>query len=59
MLGGVDGDNYIYLNGNYIVYFDGYTLHKKALRAGEKLISEFPDSIDLKISNRCKSGCPF
>ena len=41
MLGGVDGDNYIYLNGNYIVYFDGYTLHKKALRAGEKLISEW------------------
>lgn len=53
-----------YLNGNYIVKVSEYgnsffAISKRALRIGEDLISEFPDSIDLKISNRCSNGCPF
>ena len=53
-----------YLNGNYLVKSSsiGYAffgLSKRALRIGEELKSEFPDSIDLKISDRCSHGCPF
>lgn len=50
---------YKYINGNYVVYFDGFTLMKIALREGEEFVASFPDSIDLKISNRCSRGCPF
>lgn len=54
----------LYINGNYIVKTARYGssffgLWKRALRIGEDLKSEFPDSIDLKISNRCSHGCPF
>ncbi len=54
----------IYLNGNYLVKTSSYgnsffSVSKRALRIGEELYSEFPDSIDLKISNRCSHGCPF
>jgi len=54
----------IYLNGNYLVKHSSYSnafygLSKRALRIGEELRSEFPDSIDLKISNRCSHECPF
>ena len=53
-----------YLNGNYLVKTSSYGssffgIEKRALRIGEELKSEFPDSIDLKISNRCSHGCPF
>jgi len=53
-----------YLNGNYLVKYSSYSntfygVSKRALRVGEELRSEFPDSIDLKISNRCSHGCPF
>lgn len=53
-----------YLNGNYLVKISSYGssffgIEKRALRVGEELRSEFPDSIDLKISNRCSHGCPF
>lgn len=53
-----------YLNGNYLVKISSYGssffgIEKRALRIGEELKSEFPDSIDLKISNRCSHGCPF
>ena len=53
-----------YLNGNYLVKTSSYGstffgIEKRALRVGEELKSEFPDSIDLKISNRCSHGCPF
>lgn len=59
------GDSYrqSYINGNYSVYFTN--LHyrhvkiKRALRLGEDLVSSFPDSIDLKITNKCSTGCPF
>lgn len=53
-----------YLNGNYLVKTSSYGstffgIEKRALRVGEELKSAFPDSIDLKISNRCSHGCPF
>lgn len=51
--------SYKYINGNYLVTFSGGDLKKIAFRKGEDLIANFPDSIDLKISNRCSRGCPF
>ena len=50
-----------YINGNYFVSINSYTGTKKkrALRVGESLIAEFPDSIDLKITNSCSWNCPF
>ena len=53
-----------YFNGNYLVKTSSYGsaffgIEKRALRVGEELKSEFPDSIDLKISDRCSHGCPF
>jgi len=49
-----------YINGNYIVFHDQWgNLIKRAFRSGENLISDFPDSIDLKITNKCSWGCPF
>lgn len=52
--------SYNYINGNYIVIVSpSGKLTKRAFRAGEELKAAFPDSIDLKISNRCKIGCPF
>ena len=49
----------IYLNGNYIVRWKGLNLEKRCLRLGEDFISEFPDSIDLKITNKCPWNCPY
>lgn len=50
---------YLYTNGNYFVRSDGQTMIKRAKRVGEELISEFPDSIDLKITEKCSFGCKF
>ena len=52
-------DYSVYKNGNYIVTASGFNLEKRCLRRGEDLKPDFPDSIDLKISNRCSSGCPY
>lgn len=52
----------MYLNGNYVVIsssFHDFTIKKRALRIGEELKADFPDSIDLKISNRCSIGCRY
>ena len=49
----------VYKNGNYIVTASGFNLEKRCLRRGEDFKPDFPDSIDLKISNRCSSGCPY
>ena len=51
--------NYCYKNGNYIVNNIGNRLIKRACRLGEELVASFPDSIDLKISNKCSWGCPY
>ena len=51
--------DYKYINGNYLVSYNGQDLRKEAFRMDEELRADFPDSIDLKISNRCSRGCPF
>jgi hypothetical protein len=51
--------HYCYKNGNYIVHKRGNLLTKRACRFGEDLVASFPDSIDLKISNKCSWGCPY
>ena len=50
-----------YINGNYYVTLDDITGTKtyRGLRIGEEFISNFPDSIDLKITNKCSIGCPY
>ena len=48
-----------YSNGNYYVTRKSGTMIKRCFRVNEDFISEFPDSIDLKISNRCSIGCPY
>ena len=50
-----------YLNGNYLVSLDEESGTKiyRGLRHGEELVSSFPDSIDLKITNKCSIGCPY
>lgn len=48
-----------YVNGNYLVYGNTFCLYKRAFRVGEDLTSNFPDSIDLKVTNKCFWGCPF
>lgn len=47
-----------YKNGNYnvMVYSDGTKIR---FNNEDTLIPEFPESIDMKISNRCNMGCPF
>lgn len=52
-------DYSVYKNGNYIVTASELNLEKRCLRRGEDFKPDFPDSIDLKISNRCSSGCPY
>lgn len=49
-----------YINGNYVVFpLPGGGRQKRALRSNENLNPNFPDSIDLKITNSCSQGCPF
>jgi len=50
-----------YINGNYFVHdlIDGGK-EKRLLRTTDsKFIPDFPDSIDLKITNKCNKGCPY
>lgn len=48
-----------YVNGNTIVaIFDDGT-KVRYIRDGEKAAPEFPESMDLKITNRCDMGCRF
>lgn len=52
----------LYLNGNYLVSFnDRYSGSRTytALRRNEDFIPDFPDSIDLKITNKCSNNCPY
>lgn len=46
-----------YRNGNYDVYFDLDTGTKIRKNDEDKLIPEYPESMDIKITNRCKHGC--
>lgn len=49
-----------YRNGNYLVniYPEGDKFFT-ALRRGEEFSPEFPDAIDIKLTNRCSRGCPY
>ena len=49
----------LYLNGNYIVRSVGLDIQKRCLRVDEDFRAEFPDSIDLKITDKCSWGCPY
>lgn len=56
----VSDTSYKYINGNYFVMSrrNGSKV-KRALRFNEDLWAEFPDSIDLKITNACSIGCRY
>lgn len=47
-----------YTNGNYIVkiYSDGTKIR---ITEEDKFIPEFPESIDMKITDYCEVGCPM
>ena len=51
----------IYVNGNYMVSSDffGNTRRFSTLRIGEDFMPDFPDSVDLKITNKCSNNCPY
>lgn len=55
----IDGSSYF--NGNYFVSLcNNGTKVYRALRKDEPTLkAEFPDSIDLKITNKCNIGCPY
>lgn len=49
-----------YVNGNYFVSIDSYgNKTRRTFRRGEEFNPEFPEGIDLKITNKCSHGCPF
>jgi len=49
---------YNYTNGNYSVrIFEDGT--KERVTYDSKFLPEFPESIDLKITDRCDAGCPY
>ena len=45
-------------NGNYTVIFDTETGSKMRVTEDDKFIADFPESMDVKICNRCDLGCP-
>lgn len=48
-----------YVNGNTIVYIYEDGTKVRYIKEGEKPEPEFPESIDLKITNRCDLHCEF
>lgn len=52
----------LYINGNYLVSYEdqhpGSRIYT-ALRRNEDFVPSFPDSIDLKITNKCNNGCAY
>ena len=52
--------NIQYINGNYFVKISGWDKSYRALRHDDPIFrSEFPDSIDIKITNSCSIGCYY
>ncbi len=51
----------MYINGNYVVTSNEYGKSRSfcTLRLGEDFQPDFPDSIDLKITNKCSHGCTY
>lgn len=50
-----------YSNGNYSVkiFSDGTKIRETFDENAKEFISEFPESMDVKITNQCDMGCPF
>ena len=48
-----------YVNGNTIVAMYKNGTKVRYIKYGEKPAPKFPESMDLKITNRCSAGCPF
>lgn len=50
-----------YFNGNYSVkiFSDGTKIRETFDENAKEFISEFPESMDVKITNQCDMGCPF
>lgn len=48
-----------YRNGNYLVMLDCDSGTKIRYNSGDKLVPEFPESMDVCISKKCKIGCQF
>lgn len=49
-----------YRNGNYLVNIDNKGNKSFiGLRVGEEFNPQFPDNIDIKLTDRCNNGCPF
>lgn len=51
--------NVVYRNGNYLVMLDPDSGTKIRYNSGDKFIPEFPESMDVCISKKCKVGCKF
>lgn len=54
-------DSCSYFNGNYFVglHNNGTKIYRALRKDEPTLKAEFPDSIDLKITNKCDIGCPY
>ena len=48
-----------YRNGNYLVMLDCDSGTKIRYNSGDKFVPEFPESIDICTSKKCKVGCQF
>ena len=48
-----------YRNGNYLVMLDCDSGTKIRYNSGDKFVPEFPESMDVCISKKCKIGCQF
>ena len=48
-----------YRNGNYLVMLDVDSGTKIRYNSGDKFVPEFPESMDVCISKKCKIGCQF
>jgi len=50
-----------YINGNYNVsiYSDGTKVRETLVPEDTSFISEFPECMDVKITNQCDMGCPY
>lgn len=48
-----------YRNGNYLVMLDCDSGTKIRYNSGDKFVPEFPESMDVCISKKCKVGCQF
>lgn len=53
-------NSFYYKNGNYIVYTDILDKTYRLINSKDtEFKPDFPDSIDLKITNKCNLGCPY